>query len=294
MSPISITTPSLRQPDPKSVLTGHSSEYERRASIQSTTALPSPSLVAARAYYLETTPPIGQDLDALRRRRSLFAAQEQSPRRHSVLAPSSDLASQVANLRVSPFSQGEKHTALSASTAVKTDDRDDIPMAGIKESDVLTASAVAERQETIAEIFRQTPFQFTHDRLREWGYAYVGNIATADALINAVSLRRPSLALVKEENLGESKLVMVRARVLPKEKERKPLLIQKQFDIEELRAGIPILQRTRGTSPVHVRRSSRTCRSSTRQEVGDIARRGSTESQSGSNSLDNVSIPIRK
>jgi hypothetical protein len=43
---------------------------------------------------------------------------------------------------------------------------------------------------------------------------------------------------MKEEKVDISplsNLVTIRARVLPKEKERKPFLIQKELDVEELR-----------------------------------------------------------
>jgi hypothetical protein len=39
-----------------------------------------------------------------------------------------------------------------------------------------------------------------------------------------------------------SSMVTIRARVLPKGEEKKPFLIQKQFDIDGLRASIPDLQ----------------------------------------------------
>jgi hypothetical protein len=155
---------------------------------------------------------------------------------------------------------------------VKIEESEDVSMAEVKQSDLVkkTAVATAVRSQPVpvpvAEVLPQAPFQYTHDRLRDWGYAYLGNIATADAFINAVSLRRPSLALVKEGS-GEDRpqstgMVTIRARVHPRAKERKPFLIQRQFDIEELRASIPAIQppAERVSSPL--RRSHRTRRSS--------------------------------
>jgi hypothetical protein len=98
------------------------------------------------------------------------------------------------------------------------------------------------------------------------GYAYLGNSGTADAFTNAVSLRQPSLAVTREEfQIRPAELVTIRARVLPKGDERKPFLLQRQFNIEELRSSIPrsrISQISEDITPTPLRRSSRIRRSS--------------------------------
>jgi hypothetical protein len=259
---------------------------ERRASIQSTTSLPSPSLVAARAYYLQTITPIGQKGNALQRRRSLFEVQ-QIPRRHSAAVPRpEDLVRRVETLNVvsGARTQHEKehHVENGARTSPKTEGREDrdiaLTDAGQEEFDEAVSPTQMKSkaaQELTTDILRPAPFQFTHERLREWGPVFLCNQATADAFINAVSLCRPKLILVKEKEANSSRLVTIRARIFPKSKERKPLLIQKDFDVSELRASIaqnsklgPLRRSTR------VRRSSRSMqsprRNSTDRAVGAL------------------------
>jgi len=277
--------------------------YERRASIQSTTPLLSPSLAAARAYYLQNTSPIGQRNDAQRRRRSLFEVQ-QIPRRHSTLARSEDLARHIATLEVTappsvvPSCEKKKGTPR---VEIKIEEPEVVPIAGSCAGVAMKVgiSAVGKQPvatQPVAQILHPVPFQYTHDRLRDWGSVYLGNIATADAFINAVSLRRPSLALAKEEEEKASNLVKILARVVPKSKERKPFLIQKDFDVEGLRAAMPKLQNVKGHSRVALRRSSRARRSSTQHFPSQSSRRGSTEAQLGPDTLpaEKKAEPIRK
>lgn len=120
---------------------------------------------------------------------------------------------------------------------------------------------------TPQDVLRQVPFQYTHDHLRDWGYAYLGNPGTADAFINAVSLRRPSLAVTKDDfQVKSAETVTIRARVLPKAKERKPFLLQRRFNIDELRSSITRAKASQSseadTPTTPLRRSSRIRRSS--------------------------------
>jgi len=70
---------------------------------------------------------------------------------------------------------------------------------------------------------------------------HLGNAATADVFVNAVCFHRPSIGLGREDGVDyqRSSMVSIRVRVLPKGEEKKPFLIQKQFDIDGLRASIP-------------------------------------------------------
>jgi len=136
----------------------------------------------------------------------------------------------------------------------------------------------------------QIPFQYVHDRLRIWGVAYLGSTVTADAFVNAVHLRRPSMALMKEGYIRDESdstgKVTIRARVLPRAKERKPFLIQRQFDIDELRAGIPQMQqppkKLDHISSVPLRRSPRSSRlaSASTHHLSIGHRRASADSRS--------------
>ncbi|KAI2467087.1 hypothetical protein F4781DRAFT_403486 [Annulohypoxylon bovei var. microspora] len=88
-----------------------------------------------------------------------------------------------------------------------------------------------------------------HDQLRTWGHVYYGNAKTADAFVIARSLRRrnsnspteimrPELAKVSACATTKNRLT-VRAIVRPRALDRPSFLIQRNFDIDELRATIP-------------------------------------------------------
>lgn len=260
------------RPSNPTILTTPTSPTERRASIQSSTFLSSPSLAAARAYYHETVTPIGQKGNASQRRRSLLEG-ELIPRRHSAVVRSEILATQTANLGISCSNDQTAGKEVPASSLSKAGETSDFLMTD-SSRDASTSKSGADGARRLSEIdiLRPAPFHFTHNRLRDWGFVYLGNVATADALVNPMSLRRPSLAIVDEEHGRGPNVVTIRARVIPKSKARKPLLIQKDFDIEGLRASIE--QSTKGL----LRRSARARRSSLLQTSGQLGRSGSAES----------------
>jgi len=202
------------------------------------------------------------------------------------------------------FPKHTPETAIAASTrdaavAIQLEKEGDATSATLKESDSLdveNGSTTSHERRPGTQVPLHASFDFSHDHLREWGYAYLGNITTADVFINAVSLRRPSLALMKEEKVDKnssSNLVTIRARVLPKEKERKPFLIQKELDVEELRRCIPLTQSAKERPPVVLRRSSRDRRRST-QLCNISLRRGSANAGMGTKSKlsAKTSVPI--
>lgn len=236
-----------------------------------TSTLPSPSIIAARAYYLELSLPIGTEENAIKRRRSLIQG-HQVLRRHSVLPTTGNLVSRLESFT---FASSRKHLravpeADEPGPKIKTEDDDmcideikgSTPDQGTRKSSLLCG--------TPPEVLRQVPFQYTHDHLRDWGYVYLGNSETADAFINAVSLRRSNLAVTKEEfQVRSTGLITIRASVQPRAKERKPFLIQRQINIEELRSRIPKGQVARdseedstASTATRPRRSSRIRRSS--------------------------------
>jgi hypothetical protein len=295
------------------IITAHrnSMQTRRSSSAISALALPSPSIVAARAFYLEHAAPIGPKMDATQRRKSLIERHQLLPRRHSVMPTPGGLATQLKNITLSsPIRQLQTvPEGDEPETKIKIEDDSDISMSGLKSCGAVEAEIFQPRWRSTAlcgppqEAVRQVPFQYTHDHLRDWGYAYLGNGATADAYVNAVSLRRPSLELVKEEEVEVksvfSDLVTIRARVIPKGKERKPFLIQRQFDIVELRKSIPPVKtptHSDNFSPNPLRRSSRVRRSSVQQIPIGGQRRGSAEIHHGHvvSILSKGAIPVRK
>jgi hypothetical protein len=256
---------------------GHVGRASSSSGSVSTSTLPSPSVVAARAYFLEQSPPIGQKFNALQRRGSLIEAQE-FPRRHSAVPSPGGLVTKIASFQVSRSHQSlEVVRETEPEPRIKIEQAEDGSLTEVKQNGLANVNAVATAERTDAgppSEFLQVPFQYTHDRLRDWGFAYLGNTATADAFINAVSLRRPSLQLMKEDIAGDrlelAGMVSIRARVIPKSKERKPFVLQRKFNIEELRASIPAVQRP-ASNPL--RRSQRARRSSAQISSTSLRRR---------------------
>jgi hypothetical protein len=95
--------------------------------------------------------------------------------------------------------------------------------------------------------------------LQAWGHIYFGNGTTADAFVRAVSLRRlsesnsavdaksdheytekfpPTQPPEEKPKSSYPNRLTLRARIWPKALERKPFLIQRSFDLDELRATI--------------------------------------------------------
>jgi len=238
-----------------------------------TPLLPSPSIITARAYFFELASPIGPDeKNETRRRRSLIQGHP-LPRRHSILPTTGNLVSQLENFKFTPAGNDLQAVSEGEETQrkIKTEDDDlcmnetteSTPVQQIRKSSLICG--------TPQEVLRQVPFQYTHDHLRDWGHAYLGNSETADAFVHAMSLRRPSLEAKDEFQVWSADVVTIRARVLPKAKERKPFLIQRQFNIDELRSRIPKPQVIRDlegdNTPSQPRRSSRIRRSSAWQAV---------------------------
>lgn len=90
------------------------------------------------------------------------------------------------------------------------------------------------------------------EQLRAWGHIYLGDAKNADVFVQAVSLRRQSDASTNSDNSGgessppvmpstptiPSYMTAIRARVRPRAVNRNPFLIERVFDIEQLRATI--------------------------------------------------------
>jgi hypothetical protein len=205
----------------------------------------------------------------------------------------------VATLNIVSSDQDLPPTADTAATAasIKVEEPDEVPTFSVKQNDIAKVQNVAARRVSYVqaeEVLRRVPFQYTHDHLRDWGHVYFGNASTADVFVNPLSLRRPSLTLVKDEDGEKAQstgLVTIRARVLPKAKERKAFLIQRQFDIDELRASIPGEKKQNERPPL--RRSSRARRSSVQQTQSSVRTRPSVQTKKHPVSLANTAVPIR-
>ncbi|KAF6818714.1 hypothetical protein CSOJ01_01667 [Colletotrichum sojae] len=90
------------------------------------------------------------------------------------------------------------------------------------------------------------------EQLRAWGHIYLGDAKNADVFVQAVSLRRQSDVSTNSDNSGgessppampstpsiPSYMTAIRARVRPRAVNRNPFLIERVFDIEQLRATV--------------------------------------------------------
>ncbi|KAI9047447.1 hypothetical protein LZ554_008166 [Drepanopeziza brunnea f. sp. 'monogermtubi'] len=276
-------------------------------SLNSTPPLPSPTIVAARAFYLENVTSMGDTADS-QKRKGLIEVQR-FPRRHSVLATTNSLEVQLENFSFKKGSRDLPTVPEADEVAAKVKEEveeDDVSMPDIEANDTSedlirprgSSSAACRKSQ---HVLRQVPFQYTHDHLRDWGYAYLGNPATADAFINPVSLRRPSLAVAMGDGLEvkpATELTTIRARVVPRGKDRKPFLIQRQFDIKELQGSIPQVPAsgTKSSSsspaPPSLRRSSRARRSSAQHTTTTLSPSTPAPPKSRSPSLSKGALPM--
>ncbi|KAH8883629.1 hypothetical protein GQ53DRAFT_623823, partial [Thozetella sp. PMI_491] len=88
------------------------------------------------------------------------------------------------------------------------------------------------------------------EQLEAWGHIYFADAKYADCFVVAVSLRRtsdspeagaatPSSPSASPKDSSDRNQVTIRARVKPRAFERKPFLLQRTFNIDELRATVP-------------------------------------------------------
>ncbi|KAK4241821.1 hypothetical protein C8A03DRAFT_40787 [Achaetomium macrosporum] len=111
-----------------------------------------------------------------------------------------------------------------------------------------TSSAITDRRQSLPSSFhssRRSSQQLRQDLL-DWGRVYLGNARVADCFVAAAALRRPSdsssadeAAAAKDKPFEGRNRVTIRARVRPCALDRKPFLLRRTFDMDELRATIP-------------------------------------------------------
>lgn len=91
-------------------------------------------------------------------------------------------------------------------------------------------------------------------QLREYGQAYLGHAATADVFVRAMHGRVPNQNRSRRDSVmsnaggdenyitipqSDNDHVVIRARVVPRSKERKPFLIQRRFSKADIEASRP-------------------------------------------------------
>ncbi|KAJ0122235.1 hypothetical protein J7T55_002747 [Diaporthe amygdali] len=120
-------------------------------------------------------------------------------------------------------------------------------LSGMSPSQASNVGAVSNRKlsapaEAIQRQRRQTMMLLQPDMLQAWGHVYLGDPTKADVLVAPSALRRLSGTEQPDsagEGYGQSERLFIRARVRPKGKERKPFLIARSFNLNELRATLP-------------------------------------------------------
>jgi hypothetical protein len=229
--------------------TSRSPESGASRTPDSATSLASPTLAAIRQYYHDTGLKTALQTVSSSRQPSLKPHQE-FPRRHSILSPGG-LATRVGKVTVSSPS-GSGPSAECPSIAAEPQGR---LLNGVNCGELAKiGSAVSKREppwpNPLSHTAGKIPSEYTHGRLREWGHVYLGNIATADVFVKAVHLRKPddtrlplnsgkSPERLKNStpSIDLSKDIVVRARVHPKAKERKPFLMQRRFNRQVMQAS---------------------------------------------------------
>jgi hypothetical protein len=254
----------------------------RETSRNSSICLPSPSILAAHAYSLE------QEKLKVRTTQSTQYIQ-QSQRSPSVAPLSTDSATNLQNFKFSSSapqgittttesdipapSPGAMETGFSVAAQVKkgsdqppttvTDIETSSPLKVTARQNLLTPSPAFPRRQTVDAV--DVPFLYIHEKLRAWGQVYLVDSPSADAFINPISSRRLSMATIAESpSPGSPITTTICARVSPLDKDRKPILLRRHFDMADLRATIPSPTKvdSPGLPSLQLRRSERNRRAS--------------------------------
>lgn len=100
---------------------------------------------------------------------------------------------------------------------------------------------------------RQSLALIQPDMLQAWGHVYFNEPAKADVFVASTALRRPSCAAPADGgSSSDGNCVVIRARIRPRNKDRKPFLIARSFDLGQLRTTLPSTPST----PISGRRQS--------------------------------------
>lgn len=229
-------------------------------------SLASPRMLAVRQYYndhgLKTA--FQADLPP-RNGMQMISLADVLPRRHSILSPGG-LATRLDGFAISSPRVPRNSRGNMKRLSIAEESREML-LSGVNQSELAKLGSVVSRRKSVPRSYRppstsrKISFDQRRDRLREWGHVYFGNFATADILVKAVHLRKAERDVVSDQDDSNgvdaqngqkvdgnhdemaSKSVradvIVRARVNPGTKERRPFLIQRRFNLDEMRASLP-------------------------------------------------------
>lgn len=128
-------------------------------------------------------------------------------------------------------------------------------LSGMSASQANDLGTVANRRlsapaHVLQKLRRQSLALLQPNMLQACGHVYFNEPAKADVFVAPSALRRPSAG--GQADGIEGNHVAIRARVRPRDKDRKPFLIARRFDLGELRTTLP----TTPTTPNTLRRQS--------------------------------------
>ena len=238
----------------------------------SATSLANPSLAAVRQYYKDNNLRTAFQ-DPQSPRAPLPTPASFNSRRSSIMTPTSLTArfdKLVASspirsptlLRSPVLSRDQEPAGRTYRHRYIVDEARDMTLDGVRASEIsqlgLVASSsasspgVERRRPSYVHFVNSLPSKPPKDRLREFGHLYLGHILTSDVFVRALHIRkvedgrRDSILSAHEDvdshemkvpKVGEdNEFFMLRARVIPCAKERKPFLIQRRMNRSDLKA----------------------------------------------------------
>ena len=142
--------------------------------------------------------------------------------------------------------------------------------------------------------------QQLRDDLRDWGHVYFGNVSISDCFVSAVALRRASDPSADDTPargrlLGGRNRITIRARVRPCALDRKPFLLRRTFDMDELRATIPEMSpASAGPRSSPIERASRSPLPASRRRSSGAASAKHGPDLDRSHVQSTNTVPIRK
>lgn len=148
-----------------------------------------------------------------------------------------------------------QHTLPGASSRSIADETMSMLLSGMTASQANTVGMVANRRLSApADVLlqknrRQSLALLPPDMLQAWGHVYLNDPAKADVFVAPLALRRHSVESGGQADGIEGNRLAIRARIRPRGKDRKPFLLARSFDLDQLRTTLP-------TTPSASRRQS--------------------------------------
>ncbi len=200
---------------------------------------------------------------------------ESESRRASTLSASPPAGPHLASFApLTPPTPGQGPTQLPRQQQTIVTETRNILLSGLPRLQASNVGAAVERPQSLPSpppalptpvSVRRRDSAAIRDQLEAWGHVYFGDATSADCFVAARSLRTVSdsssenSSPVEESPKGSPKgdastsphpdRVVIRARVRPRELERKPFILQRSFNMDELRSTIPAPSPVSATFP---------------------------------------------